>query len=124
MQGPSRRDEKCRRYCSRRSALSDKRRERLAQIAAYSIVAFAFLGIAVVIYFIVVVVIGVANTTGVSAEITAAWESVTKGFGEHGPEMTTAVATVVLAVSTVLLWRATGALTRSTNVQFAVDDRF
>ncbi|HEY0395155.1 MAG TPA: hypothetical protein VGD01_11735 [Candidatus Elarobacter sp.] len=64
---------------------------------------------------------GVANATGISTAISAASYMAANSASKHAPEWSTAIATLVLAAATVLLWRATRALSRSTNVQFAVD---
>jgi hypothetical protein len=91
-----------------------QRQPRWAQPVALAIFALALLGV----FFLLREVIRAIQGIGLAHEIGVWMPASTKWLGTNGSWIA-AIATVAVAFATFFLWRATSALSRSTNVQFA-----
>lgn len=88
-------------------------------MAGFIVVALALLGLGYLVW-----VISRAVGSFLANTLTTDFKSHTLaalgGFANNGSAWVTTIATVVLAIATYFLWRATRALSRSTNVQFSI----
>lgn len=92
-----------------------QRQPRWAQIAGWTIVAFAVVGLIYLARLLILAVVALIRAPGVEVSVTHVWSAL---FSRAEPWV--GIATVALAIATVALWKATRALSRSTNVGISI----